>query len=131
VFGRGGRPAGGDERDQAPGDLGGVRVGLVDLDRHGQVAADRWRGGPGHARVGSLRVGGNGDAVHAASTGSTALWGLVLADHGMRLQVPLLMGPVVDPLVPTKDPQEPTTVTQQRSSTTVVSRSWTGPARPA
>jgi transposase len=29
----------------------------------------------------------------------------------MRLQVPLLMGPVVDPLVPTKDPQEPTTVT--------------------
>jgi transposase InsO family protein len=29
----------------------------------------------------------------------------------MRLQVPLLMGPVVDPLVPTKEPQEPTTVT--------------------
>ena len=44
VLGRGGRPAGGDERDQAPGDLGGVRVGLVDLDRHAPVAADRWRG---------------------------------------------------------------------------------------
>jgi transposase len=29
----------------------------------------------------------------------------------MRLQVPPLVGPVVDPLVPTKDPQEPTTVT--------------------
>jgi transposase len=27
------------------------------------------------------------------------------------LQVPLLVGPVVDPLVPTKEPQEPTTVT--------------------
>jgi transposase len=29
----------------------------------------------------------------------------------MRLQVPRLVGPVVDPLVPTKEPQEPTTVT--------------------
>jgi transposase len=29
----------------------------------------------------------------------------------MRLQVSLLVGPVVDPLVPTKDPQESTTVT--------------------
>ena len=29
----------------------------------------------------------------------------------MRLQVPLLLGPVVDPLVPTKEPQESTTVT--------------------
>jgi hypothetical protein len=29
----------------------------------------------------------------------------------MRLQVPLLAGRVVDPLVPTKDPQESTTVT--------------------
>ena len=38
---------------------------------------------------------------------------LVLADHGMRLQVPLLVGPVVDPLVPTKEPQEPTTVTPE------------------
>jgi hypothetical protein len=35
----------------------------------------------------------------------------VLPEHGMRLQVPLLVGLVVDPLVPTKDPQEPTTVT--------------------
>jgi transposase len=35
----------------------------------------------------------------------------VLADHGLRLQVPLLVGLVVDPLVPTKEPQEPTTVT--------------------
>jgi len=33
VFGRGGRPAGGDAGDQAPGDLGGVGVGLVDLYR--------------------------------------------------------------------------------------------------
>jgi transposase len=29
----------------------------------------------------------------------------------MRLQVPPLVGPVVDPLVPTKEPQEPTTMT--------------------
>jgi Helix-turn-helix domain len=36
---------------------------------------------------------------------------LGLADHGMRLRVPLLVGLVVDPLVPTKEPQEPTTVT--------------------
>jgi hypothetical protein len=36
---------------------------------------------------------------------------LGLAEHGMRLQVPPLVGPVVDPLVPTKEPQEPTTVT--------------------
>jgi hypothetical protein len=35
----------------------------------------------------------------------------VLPDHGLRLQVPLLVGLVVDPLVPTKEPQEPTTVT--------------------
>jgi hypothetical protein len=34
--------------------------------------------------------------------------GLVLAEHGMRLQVPLLMGLVVDPLVPAKEPQEST-----------------------
>ena len=34
-----------------------------------------------------------------------------LAEHGLRLQIPLLVGPVVDPLVPTKEPQEPTTVT--------------------
>jgi hypothetical protein len=33
--------------------------------------------------------------------------GLGLADHGMRLQVPL----VVDPLVPTKEPKESTTMT--------------------
>ena len=37
--------------------------------------------------------------------------GLGLAEHGLRLQIPLLVGPVVDPLVPTKEPQEPTTVT--------------------
>jgi hypothetical protein len=36
---------------------------------------------------------------------------IVLAVHGMRLQVPLLVGLVVDPLVPTKEPQESTTVT--------------------
>ena len=36
---------------------------------------------------------------------------LGLADHGLRLQVPLLVGLVVDPLVPTKEPQESTTVT--------------------
>ena len=63
VLGRGGWPAGGDERDQAPGDLGRVRVGLVDLDRRGPVAADRRREGSSHARVGSPRVHGNGDAV--------------------------------------------------------------------
>src|SRR4029453_8610936 len=38
-------------------------------------------------------------------------WPLGLAEHGMRLQVPPLVGPVVDPLVPTKEPQESTTVT--------------------
>jgi transposase len=36
---------------------------------------------------------------------------LGLADHGLRLQVPLRVGLVVDPLVPTKEPQESTTVT--------------------
>ena len=36
---------------------------------------------------------------------------LVLPEHGMRLQVPPLVGLVVDPLVPTKEPQESTTVT--------------------
>ena len=55
-----------------------------------------------------------------------------LADHGMRLQVPRLVGLVVDPLVATKEPQESTTLTpaeiiyQRRAS-----RSWTmldGPA---
>jgi transposase-like protein len=35
----------------------------------------------------------------------------VLPEYGMRLQVPPSVGPVVDPLVPTKEPQEPTTVT--------------------
>src|SRR4029453_14036143 len=38
-------------------------------------------------------------------------WPLGLAEHGMRLQVPPLVGPVVDPLVPTKEPQESTTMT--------------------
>jgi hypothetical protein len=37
--------------------------------------------------------------------------GLELPDHGIRLQVPPLVGLVVDPLVPTKEPQESTTVT--------------------
>jgi transposase len=37
--------------------------------------------------------------------------GLVLPEYGMRLQVPPLVGAVVDPLVPTKEPQESTTVT--------------------
>jgi transposase len=36
---------------------------------------------------------------------------LGLAEHGLRLQVPLLVGLVVDPLVLTKEPQESTTVT--------------------
>jgi hypothetical protein len=35
----------------------------------------------------------------------------VLPDHRLRLQVPLRVGLVVDPLVPTKEPQESTTVT--------------------
>jgi hypothetical protein len=65
VLGRGGWPAGGDEGDQAPGDLGGVRVGLVDLDRHAPVAADRGRGRREHAGVGGVRVG-DGQAVVAA-----------------------------------------------------------------
>jgi hypothetical protein len=55
VLGRGGRPAGGDEDDQAPGDLGGVRVGLVDLDRQTPVAADRWLRWRGRSDVGSAR----------------------------------------------------------------------------
>ena len=60
VLGRGGRPTGGDEGDQAPGHLGGVRVGLVDLDRHPPVAADRWRGRPADVGVGGVRVDGPG-----------------------------------------------------------------------
>jgi hypothetical protein len=55
VLGRGGRPAGGDEGDEAPGDLGGVRVGLVDLHRHAPVGADRWLRWRGRADVGSGR----------------------------------------------------------------------------
>jgi hypothetical protein len=55
VFGWGGRPAGGDEGDQVPGHLGGVRVGLVDLDRQTPVAADRWLRWRGRADVGSAR----------------------------------------------------------------------------
>jgi hypothetical protein len=34
-------------------------------------------------------------------------------------------------LVPTKEPQEPTTVTPAEIIYTGASRSWTGPARPA
>jgi hypothetical protein len=49
----------------------------------------------------------------------------------MRLQVPPLVGPVVDPLVPTKEPQEPTTVTPAQIIINGVYGSWTGPARPA
>jgi membrane associated rhomboid family serine protease len=64
------------------------------------------------------------------TTGSMVAAPLGLAEHGMRLQVPPLVGLVVDPLVPTKEPQESTTVTQHRSSTTGVSGSWIGPARP-
>jgi hypothetical protein len=44
----------------------------------------------------------------------------------MRLPVPVVVGLVVDPLVPTREPQEPTTVTQQRSCTT---DRWAGRAR--
>src|SRR5215207_196436 len=50
------RPPGRDERDQAAGGLGGMRVGLVDLHRHADVAADR--------RVGWVSVSEDGDAVH-------------------------------------------------------------------
>jgi hypothetical protein len=55
VLGWGGRPAAGDEGDQAPGGLGGLRVGLVDLDRHPPVAADRWLRWRGRADLGSAR----------------------------------------------------------------------------
>jgi hypothetical protein len=51
VLGGGARPAGGDQGDQALGDLGGVRVGLMDLHRSPGVAPDR--------RIGS---GGQGPA---------------------------------------------------------------------
>jgi transposase len=54
------------------------------------------------------------DAVTERCCGSLAVAQtdrLALADHGMRLQVPLRVGLVVDPLVSTKEPQEPTTVT--------------------
>jgi len=64
VLGRGGRPTGGDEGDQAPGNLGGVRVGLVDLDQHPPVATDRWLRCRGRADVGVMRAGAGGDAVH-------------------------------------------------------------------
>jgi hypothetical protein len=64
VLGRGGRPAGGDEGDQAPGGLGGGRVGLVDLDRHALIAADRWLRCRSRVDVGGVRAGAGGDAVH-------------------------------------------------------------------
>src|ERR687897_2960671 len=50
------RPPGRDERDQAAGGLGGVRVSLVDLHRHADVAADRC--------VGWVSVSEDSDAVH-------------------------------------------------------------------
>jgi hypothetical protein len=58
------RPPGRDEGDEPPGDLGGVRVGLVDLDRCPAVGADRWRGRVGHGRVGPVTAGEVGDAGH-------------------------------------------------------------------
>jgi hypothetical protein len=63
VLGRSGRPAGVDEGDQAPGDLAGVQVGLVDLDRHALVATDRWLRCRGRADVGVVRAGAGGDAA--------------------------------------------------------------------
>ena len=43
------------ERDQAAGGLGGARIGLVDLNRHADVAADRCVGWAGRSRVGWVR----------------------------------------------------------------------------
>ena len=57
-------PPGRDELDEPPGDLGGVWVGLVDLDRCAAVGADRWLGRRGHGRVGPVTAGEVGDAVH-------------------------------------------------------------------
>src|SRR5918994_1220985 len=75
------RPPGRDERDQAPGGLGGVRVGLVDLHRHADVAADRC--------VGWMSVSEDSDAVHedlprkAGPVGPTAT-GWAVAVTGWR-----------------------------------------------
>ena len=46
------------------GDLGGVRVGLVELDRHAMVGANWWVGGRGYGCLGWLLVGKDSDAVH-------------------------------------------------------------------
>ena len=42
VLGWIGWPSGREQRDQAGGHLGGMRIGLMDLNRHAQVRADRW-----------------------------------------------------------------------------------------
>src|SRR5215213_9501145 len=72
------RPAGRDERDEASGGLGGVRIGLVDLNRDAEVAADRWVGRRGPVGVGWARAGEDSYAVHwgppprSMARGSTA-----------------------------------------------------------
>src|SRR5829696_3133183 len=72
-----------------------------------------------HRTAGDRSCSGGAPARHGGHDHPQAdRWGdriwssmLGLADHGLRLQVPLLVGLVVDPLVPTKEPQESTTVT--------------------
>ena len=49
---------------------------------------------------------------------------LALPVYEMRLQVHHLVATAMDPLVPTKEPKEPITVTPKRSSITGVSVSW-------
>jgi hypothetical protein len=58
------RPPGRDERDEPLGDLGSVRVGLVDLNWCAAVRADRWLGRRGHGRIGPVTAGEVSDAVH-------------------------------------------------------------------
>src|SRR4029453_1951937 len=55
------RPPGRDQRDQASGGLGNVRIGVVDLSRHAEVVADWWVGLAGPVGVGWLRVGEDSD----------------------------------------------------------------------
>ena len=53
------------------------------------------------------RFAGSGDMVTAQVAEDSLAGALDLPEHGMRLQFPLLVGLVVDPLVPTKSLRSP------------------------
>src|SRR5687767_9434458 len=74
MLGRCARPLGRDEGDQTAGGLGGARIGLVDLNRHADVAADRCVGWAGRPRVGWVRASEDSDAAHEDLPEHTAPW---------------------------------------------------------